>query len=117
MPKVTGTKSNGSKSRMRPAISPEAREAQLIALAMDAAEEQLMNGTASSQVITHFLKLGTETTKLEREKLRHETEMVKAKTEQLESQKKVEELYANAIAAMRNYSGHGDPDEYEDEDY
>jgi hypothetical protein len=114
MPKAKGTTTNSPKKRMRPAISPEAREAQLIALAMDAAEEQLMNGTASSQVITHFLKLGTENASLEREKLRHETEMVKAKTAQLESQKRVEELYADAIAAMKNYSGNGDPDEYED---
>ena len=114
MPKAKGTGSTGSERMMRPAISPEINAQQMISLAMDAARKQLMDGTASSQVITHFLKLGTEKERLEREKLRHETEMVKAKTQQLESQKRVEELYADAIAAMRNYSGNGDPDEYED---
>lgn len=112
MPKAKGTGSTSSTRMMRPAISPETKEQQMISLAMDAAEKQLMDGTASSQVITHFLKLGTEKEKLEREKLRYETEMVKAKTAQLESQKRVEELYTDAIAAMRNYSGNGDPDEY-----
>ena len=98
--------------KIRPALTPEARESQLISLAVNLAEQQLLDGTASSQVITHFLKLGTEKAKLEQEKLRQETEMMKAKTESLQSAKRVEELYANAIEAMRTYGGHGD--EYED---
>ena len=97
---------------MRPALTPEAKENQMISLAMHCAEKQMREGTASSQVITHFLKLGTEKAKLEREKLRQETEMMRAKTESLQSAKRVEELYANAIEAMRTYGGHGD--EYED---
>lgn len=84
----------------------------MISLAMHCAEQQMRDGTASSQVITHFLKLGTEKAKLEREKLRQETEMMRAKTESLQSAKRVEELYENAIEAMRTYGGHGD--EYED---
>ena len=98
--------------KIRPALTPEARESQLISLAVNLAEQQLLDGTASSQVITHFLKLGTEKAKLEQEKLRQETEMMKAKTESLQSAKRVEELYENAIEAMRDYGGHGD--EYED---
>ena len=107
------TKANASETpRMRPALTPEAKENQMISLAMHCAEKQMREGTASSQVITHFLKLGTEKARLEREKLRQETEMMKAKTESLQSAKRVEELYANAIEAMRTYGGHGD--EYED---
>ena len=98
--------------KMRPAITPEARENQMIALAMDCAEQQLRDGTASSQVITHFLKLGSERERLERERLEEENKLLKAKTEQLQSQKRIEELYADAIKAMRTYGGQGDPDEY-----
>ena len=112
MAKAKGTNSS---SKRRPALSPEARENQLIALAIDRAEEQLLNGTATSQVITHFLKLGSTKAELEREKLAMETEMMKAKTESLQSAKRVEELYANAIEAMRDYGGHGnDYEDYED---
>lgn len=88
--------------------STEARENQLISLAMDVAEKQLKEGTASSQVITHYLKLGATKEKLENEKLRHENELLKAKTEALKSAARVEELYADAIKAMRMYSGKED---------
>lgn len=101
------------KKKLRPALSPEARENQLISLAMDRAEQQLMDGTASSQVITHFLKLGTAKYQYESEKLKNETALVSAKTEALESAKRVEELYAEALKAMKSYSGH---QEIEDED-
>ncbi len=93
------------KRRGAPASTPEARENQLIALAYDAAEQQFLNGTASSQVITHFLKLGTTKERLEKEKLQQENKLLKAKTEALESNKRVEELYKNALDAMRTYSG------------
>ena len=98
--------------RGRPALSPEAREGQLISLAVDLAEQQLREGTASSQVITHYLKLGSTREKLERERLEEENKLLKAKTEALRSQKRMDELYAEAIKAMKNYSGHGDSDEY-----
>ena len=88
-----------------PAISPEAREAQLIALANDVAEQQMRDGTASAQVITHYLKLGTEKARLERAILQEQARLYAAKTEELESRKRSEELYAEAIAAMRKYSG------------
>ena len=89
---------------MRPALTPEARENQLISLAVDLAEQQLIEGTASSQVITHYLKLGSTKERLEKEKLEQENELLKAKTEALQSAQRVEELYANALDAMRNYS-------------
>ena len=112
MGKVKVTSSSDSPKKLRPALTPEARENQMIALAMDAAEEQLMNGTASSQVITHFLKLATAKAQLEKEKLELENKLIEAKTEAIGSQKEIKELYENALKAMRNYSGQDDPDEY-----
>lgn len=102
----------GSKIKSRPALTPEARENQLIALAVDVAEEQLRNGTASSQVITHFLKLGTTRAELEKEKLVRENELLRAKAKALDSAEEIKVLYADALKAMRNYAGQGDPDEY-----
>ena len=96
-----------AKSR-RPAMTPDSRENQLINMAVDLAERQLEEGTASSQVITHFLKLGSSKERLEREKLEEENKLLRAKTENLQSQKRVEELYAEALAAMRRYNGQGD---------
>ena len=90
-----------------PAITPEARENQLISLAVDLAEKQLREGTASSQVITHYLKLGTE-----REKIFLDNELTKAKIEAIESSKHVEELMEQAIESMKRYSGNGDSDDY-----
>lgn len=108
-------KDNETPKRMRPpATNPEAREKQLISLAVDLAERQLSEGTASSQVITHYLKLGSTKERLEKEKLEKENELLRAKTEALQSAKKVEELYLNALNAMRSYSGQkesGDGDE------
>lgn len=99
------------KTRLKPAITPEARENQLVSLAMDLAEEQLLNGTASSSVITHYLKLGCMREQLEKEKLIEENKLLKAKTEMLESQRKTEELYASVLTAMKSYSGIEDSDE------
>lgn len=111
MPKAKTKNSSGTPRRMRPAITPEARENQLISLAVDLAEKQLMEGTASSQVITHYLKLGTTKERLEREKLEEENKLLRAKTEAMQSTKRMEELYENAIIAMRRYSGHGDEED------
>lgn len=97
-----------TKRKMRPASTPEARENQLISMAYDLAEERMRNGTATSQEITHFLKLGSEKSRMEAEKLRKEVELLKAKTDVLESSKVAEELCSRAIDAMRRYSGHGD---------
>lgn len=101
--------------RLRPAMSPEARENQLISLAVDLAEKQLQEGTASSQVITHYLKLGSTKERIEKEILEKQKELISAKTESLQSAKRVEELYAKAIEAMRNYSGQGNSKTEEDD--
>lgn len=112
MARVKRTESKKSSGRIRPALSPEARENQMVSLAIDLAEQQLMDGTASSQVITHFLKLATVKAKYEVERLQQENKLLQAKTEALQSAKRIEELYDDAIKAMRNYGGHGDPDDY-----
>ena len=108
---------NSSKSEksIRPALTPEARENQLISLAVDLAEKQLQEGTASSQVITHYLKLGSTKEKIEKEILEKQKELISAKTESLKSAKRIEELYENAIKAMHSYSGKRD--EVDDGDY
>ena len=93
------------KPMRRRARDPRQRENQLISLATDAAEEQLRNGTASSAVITHFLKLGTEKYRYENEKLARESKMLEIKADAIESQKKSEDLYQEAIAAFRSYMG------------
>ena len=103
---------NSSHRKRRPALTPEARENQMISLAVDLAEKQLMEGTASSQVITHYLKLATTKERIEREILEKQKDLIVAKTENLQSSKRIEELYTNALNAMRNYNGQGDPDEY-----
>jgi hypothetical protein len=110
MAKVTNSgQTNRSKPR-RPALTPEARDSQCISLAYDAAQKQLEEGTASSQVITHFLKLGTAKAELEKEKLIRENELLKAKADSIHSAERVEKLYEEAIEAMRQYSGRGSND-------
>ena len=105
--KTNGIKvpSTSSDRKIRPALTPEARENQMISLAIDLAQKQLIEGTASSQVITHFLKLGSSREKLEQETMKKNQELIEAKREQLESEKRTEELYKDALAAMRTYSG------------
>ena len=112
MAKVKVSGSSDSPQRGRPALTPESRENQMIALAENLAEKQLLDGTASSQVISHYLKLGSIKAKRELEILEMEKEFIAAKTEAIKSQKRVEELYSEALKAMRNYNGQGDPDEY-----
>ena len=105
---------SSSPRKIRPALTPEAEENQCISLAMDQAKRQLADGTAPSQIVTHFLKLGTTKAQLEREKLEHETKLLEARTEALQSAKRVEELYEEALKAMRSYSGQGDEEDYYD---
>lgn len=96
-----------------PATTPESRENQLIAAAVDLVEKQIREGKASSQVLTHFLKLASVREQLERDRLRSENELLKAKVESLASAGRVEELYKNALAAMRAYSGRPESEEIE----
>ena len=90
---------------MRPALTPESREDQLVALAINLAEKQLLEGTASAQVISHFLKIGSTKERIEKEILEEQKDLIKAKTEALKSEKRVEELYEEALNAMRRYAG------------
>lgn len=103
--------------KMRPALTQEARENQLISLAVDLAEEQLRNGTASSQVITHYLKLGSTKEKLEKEILEKQKALIDAKTKNINSASETGEIYKNAIAAFRKYSGAADRDDDNDDIY
>jgi hypothetical protein len=99
--------------KSRAALTPEAREKQLIALAIDVAEEQMRNGTASSQVISHFLKLGSTRAQIEKELLEKQRDLAAAKAEAIESSAKMEDLYLKAAKAMKSYQGQEDEeDEY-----
>ena len=118
MAKVKSRSTAEQPRKIRPAIDPEIRELQMISLAVDLAEKQLMDGTASSQVITHYLKLGSSKERIEKEILERQKELITAKTESIKSQKRVEELYAEALKAMRIYNDQGTPEDYDDrEDY
>lgn len=99
--------------RTRPALTPEARENEMIALAVDLAEEQLREGTASSQVITHYLKLGSTKERIEREMLEKQKELLEAKADALRAAQKAEEDYAKVLDALKLYTGQeDDPDLY-----
>lgn len=93
------------RQRRQPAVTEQSRENQLVSLAIDLAEKQLEEGTASSQVVTHYLKLGSTREKLEQERLRRENLLLDSKVESMASAKKVEELYGEALDAMRRYAG------------
>lgn len=111
MARVKESKTKSTKA-IRPALTPEARENQMIALAVDLAEQQLREGTASSQVITHYLKLGSTKERLEKEKLEEENKLLRAKTENIKSMKRSEELMEEALRAFRQYNGQVDKDDY-----
>ena len=100
-------------SRRKPATTPEGRENQLVSLATDLAERQLREGTASAQVISHFLKMGSIREDLERQRLTNENTLLQAKADALASQSRIEELMKDAIDAMRSYKGE-DPSGYDD---
>lgn len=100
--------------KLRPALSPEARENQMAALAMDLVEQRLRDGTASAQETTHFLKLVSSKAQVELEKLRRENELVAAKTKAIANAEEIKVLYEEALKAMRRYGGHGDEEEYVD---
>lgn len=111
MKKAKTVASSESSRKIRPALSPEARENQMISLAVDLAERQLLEGNASSQVITHYLKLGSTKERIEKEILEKQKELIEAKTQTLQSAQRVEELYSNALNAMKKYSGQDDFDD------
>lgn len=99
-----------------PTLTVEGRENQLIAAAYDLAEKRILEGTASSQELTYFLKAGSSKTALELNKLREENKLLRAKTEALQAQISNEALLDKALKAFRSYRGEddGEDDEYED---
>lgn len=105
---------SSNKAPMRPALTPEARENQLISLAIDLVEQRLIDGTASSQETTHFLKLASRKAKLEAERAELENELIKAKTQSIRDQADMKTLYQDAIKAMQRYSGHNSNEDEED---
>lgn len=110
-PKMIG--SSPPKKKTLPARTPEARENQLIALAYDVAEERLKNGTATSQEVVHFLRLGSMKERKELELIEKKNELMAAKTEALQSAKRIEELYTNAISAFKSYRGSEEEEDYD----
>lgn len=97
----------------RPFLTTEGNDNYLISLANSLVERRLIEGTASSQEVTHFLKLGSAKERLERERLEEENKLLRAKTEALQAQKRDEELYEEVLIAMKRYSGYGvNDDEY-----
>ena len=111
MRKTKAASSSETPQKMRPALTPEVRESQLCSLAVDLAEKQLREGTASSQVITHYLKLASTRERIEREILESQRDLNLAKRKNLQSQEEMKELYADALRAMREYSGNGGSDD------
>lgn len=112
MAKAKSGQSSGNARQIRPALTPEARQNQLIALATDLVEKRLIEGTASSQETTHFLKLATQEAKLKVKILEKQEELISAKTESIKSSQRTEELYRDAIIAMRKYSGGGTDEDF-----
>ena len=111
MAKVIRTNTSNSAKKIRPALTPEARENQLISLAMDLVEQRILDGTASSQETTHFLKLASSKAKLEKQLLEAQAEMAKAKKEALDAQRRSEEDLKEVIRAFRDYSGQSEAED------
>lgn len=112
---MPGSSGEPRSRRSRPATTPEGRESQLVALAMDLAEKRLRSGNATSQEVTHFLKLGSSREKLEQQRLEYENELLQVKREAIASQAQAEQRYREALNAMRAYSGQDpiEPEEYD----
>ena len=108
-----------SQPSITPAMTPEDQEDQLISLAVDLAVKRLREGTASNQLVSEIIKLGTTKERLAKEKLQRENEMLRAKTEAIEASRRNGEMYAEAIKAMREYAGVQaiEDDDYDEEDY
>ena len=115
MPRQRRSEPEVNERYFNPATTPEGRENQLVVLATELAEKQLRDGTASAQVISHYLKLGSTRERLEQEKIRRENELLAAKSEAMLSAANVEELYKAALDAMRSYSGSPPADENDDD--
>lgn len=111
MKKIHAESNSSTTKRICPALTPEARQNQLISLAIDLVEKRLIEGTASSQETTHFLKLASTKAHLEEQILEKQKDLIEAKTKSLQSTERIEELYKEAMSAFRRYSGSGESDE------
>lgn len=114
MARIKKESPESKKRKTAPASTPEGRQAQIAAAAVDLAEKRILDGTASNQLVLHYLKIADPMRKVEQEILEKQKELIVAKTENLASQKKIEELYADAIKAMTRYNGGSTEDDYED---
>ena len=112
---VTTTKAGHSTSS-RPPMTPEAHENLCAMLAMNLAEEQLRNGTASAQVISYFLKVGSKRERIERETLELQKDLIVAKTDNLHAQQNMDEMYIKAIDAMKSYTPNASVEEMDEDD-
>lgn len=115
--RIVSLEDEASPVKRRVARTPEAREAQLISLAVDAAEKQLREGTASSQIIVHYLKMGSKREKLEQEQIKVQTEMYAARTKAYASAEEIKELYTSAMEQMKLYQGNPSPEEPEEDEF
>lgn len=108
-----------AKRKQTPAKTPEARENQLINLAVEETERRLLNGTASSQIITTLLKLATTKAQLELEKLRSDIALQQAKEQEIADKASNSDLYTKALAAFRSYKGdfRGAEEDDDEDDY
>lgn len=113
MAKRAATTTPNSTKKIRPAKNPEARERQMISLAYDLVQQRLIDGTASSQETTHFLKLATQEARLKNKLLEVQADLAVAKREDLEGRKEYTALVEEAIKAIQDYNGRGAPDEYD----
>lgn len=107
---VASRKDENPASKRRPATTTQARENQMIALAMDVVEKKMLSGIASSQETVHFLRLGTETARLERLKLEQDIKLKEAQVENLAAAGRIEELYGKAMDAFKGYQPSQDDD-------
>lgn len=107
--------SDTASQRMRPAITPEGRQKQMISLATDCAEDLMRSGKAPSQIIVHYLKLGTKQAELELKKIEKDLALTEAKTKSIQSNEQAEKLYQDALNAFKGYSGQNIGDDYDDE--
>lgn len=117
MPRRKKTTEEKNETGFRPALTPEAQESRMISLAVDLAEKQLLEGTASSQIISHYLKLATVREKKELEILDKQSQLIDAKIKNLGSDQELKDLYSNAIKAFCSYNGQEETEDDEDAEY
>lgn len=110
------TPASEAPKKRKKALTPEARENQIIALVIDVEEERIRNGQATAQELIHWMKLASAKARLEQKKLENENLLIQAKVDAIKAQQNTEELYKKALAAMRSYQGEPEEEDYDDYD-